>query len=276
MKLNQNSITTRLYKWFYGTEELPQSLCPYFWKVTLMLSLIIPYSIITLPIIIMAKFDDESRNASFGEKLGVSLILWGCVLIILLLLSPSLLIWVDLPADKKLDRIIHTIIRVGIITWGIFIIASIVCGIGWLIENRRKFFKEIRYEYKNIYDEEGYWQSMVKTGRRYYNVNGEKVFIEEKKYILIEFIKAKYNRYCPKIDWINESEFQTSGTFLLDKAIQGITNTKINMISGTSQIQPKQIAQINERIKKEMEPIVKDFEQKEFESWLQANKNLKK
>jgi hypothetical protein len=41
-------------------------------------------------------------------------------------------------------------------------------------------------------------------------------------------------------------------------------------------IDPKEIAQINERIKKEMEPIVKDFEQKEFESWLQANKNLKK
>jgi hypothetical protein len=41
-------------------------------------------------------------------------------------------------------------------------------------------------------------------------------------------------------------------------------------------IDPKEIAQINERIKKEMEPIVQDFERKEFESWLQANKNLKK
>jgi len=48
----------------------------------------------------------------------------------------------------------------------------------------------------------------------------------------------------PKLkEVINESEFQPSGAFFLDNAIQGIPNTKINMISGTSQIQPKQIAQ---------------------------------
>lgn len=41
-------------------------------------------------------------------------------------------------------------------------------------------------------------------------------------------------------------------------------------------IEPKEIAEINERIKKEMSPIIQDFERKEFESWLQANKNLKK
>jgi len=41
-------------------------------------------------------------------------------------------------------------------------------------------------------------------------------------------------------------------------------------------IDPKEIAEINERIKKEMSPIIQDFERKEFESWLQANKNLKK
>jgi hypothetical protein len=41
-------------------------------------------------------------------------------------------------------------------------------------------------------------------------------------------------------------------------------------------IDPKEIAEINDRIKKEMTPIIQDFERKEFESWLQANKNLKK
>lgn len=41
-------------------------------------------------------------------------------------------------------------------------------------------------------------------------------------------------------------------------------------------IDSKEIFHINERIKKEMEPIIRDFERKEFESWLQASKNLKK
>lgn len=41
-------------------------------------------------------------------------------------------------------------------------------------------------------------------------------------------------------------------------------------------IDSKEIFNINQRIKKEMEPIIRDFERKEFESWLQASKNLKK
>ena len=41
-------------------------------------------------------------------------------------------------------------------------------------------------------------------------------------------------------------------------------------------IDSKEIFHINERIKKEMQPIIRDFERKEFESWLQASKNLKK
>ena len=41
-------------------------------------------------------------------------------------------------------------------------------------------------------------------------------------------------------------------------------------------IDSKEIFNINERIKKEMQPIIRDFERKEFESWLQASKNLKK
>lgn len=40
-------------------------------------------------------------------------------------------------------------------------------------------------------------------------------------------------------------------------------------------INPKDIAKINENIKKEMTPIIQEFERKQFESWLQAGKNIK-
>jgi hypothetical protein len=40
-------------------------------------------------------------------------------------------------------------------------------------------------------------------------------------------------------------------------------------------IDPKDIAETNERIKKEMTPIIQEFERKQFESWLQAGKNIK-
>jgi hypothetical protein len=40
-------------------------------------------------------------------------------------------------------------------------------------------------------------------------------------------------------------------------------------------INPQDIAETNKRIKKEMTPIIREFERKQFESWLQAGKNIK-
>lgn len=41
-------------------------------------------------------------------------------------------------------------------------------------------------------------------------------------------------------------------------------------------IDPKDIAETNKRIKKEMDLVVREFERKQFESWLQSDKNIKK
>ena len=41
-------------------------------------------------------------------------------------------------------------------------------------------------------------------------------------------------------------------------------------------IDPKYIAETNKRIKKEMTPIIREFERKQTESWLHADKNIKK
>ena len=40
-------------------------------------------------------------------------------------------------------------------------------------------------------------------------------------------------------------------------------------------IHPKDIAETNKRIKKEMTPIIREFERKQFESWLQSSKHIK-
>jgi hypothetical protein len=40
-------------------------------------------------------------------------------------------------------------------------------------------------------------------------------------------------------------------------------------------IDPNDIAETNKRIKKEMTPIIQEFERKQFESWLQSGKNIK-
>ena len=40
-------------------------------------------------------------------------------------------------------------------------------------------------------------------------------------------------------------------------------------------IDPQDIAETNKRIKKEMTPIIREFDRKQFESWLQSGKNIK-
>ena len=54
-----------------------------------------------------------------------------------------------------------------------------------------------------------------------------------------------------------------------------ITFDTINK-SNYTVIDPMDIAEINKRIKKEMTPIIREFERKQTESWLQADKNIKK
>ena len=41
-------------------------------------------------------------------------------------------------------------------------------------------------------------------------------------------------------------------------------------------IDPNDIVETNKRIKKEMTPIIQEFDRKQLESWLQADKNIKK
>ena len=77
MRLNENSFTPKLYKWFYGVSEsqgLPKNLCPYFWKVLLMYSTFIPYVLFSIPVVVYDLFDKQYENGDrkTGERLGVS------------------------------------------------------------------------------------------------------------------------------------------------------------------------------------------------------------
>jgi hypothetical protein len=70
----------------------------------------------------------------------------------------------------------------------ITIISSIVFIILHLYKKRRDNRRHTQREW--IWDENG---DNIR--------NPDYVPYEEKQSIIIEFIKAKYNKYCPKIDW---------------------------------------------------------------------------
>lgn len=173
MKLNINSISARAYRWFYATAKMPESLCPYFWKLVLMWVFILPYTILSLPVIAMDFKDPENRTT--GERAGVGFIIWFILGMIACMLSWVGLFWVTPIKDSAF---LH------MLTAG---------GIGWLISiviGAIELFKWAKEKWENRhvrYDKDGYriWTP-----------------VEPKQpSIIVEFVKAKYNKYCPKIDW---------------------------------------------------------------------------
>lgn len=175
MKLNINSNTAQLYRWFYGTVKMPDSLCPYFWKLVLMWLLIVPYSILSLPVIIIERLD-RSRCHSTGERAGMGFILWFITFMLICMITLIAPIFIGLPTK---DTLYMQLFATGTIGWLFAITIGIYQGIQYL---KRK------WERRNIkYDANGYriWDEPV----------------EKQPNIIVEFVKASYNKYCPKIDW---------------------------------------------------------------------------
>jgi hypothetical protein len=173
MKLNINSTSAQLYRWFYATQQMPESLCPYFWKLVLTWVFIIPYTIISLPVILMDLRDPERRTT--GERAGVGLIMYFIIGMLICMLS-----WIGaFFAEPVKDSVWFHMLLTGALGW---LVAIIFGGL-----ELYKVLKE-KWENRGIkYDEDGYriWDEPK----------------EKQPSIIAEFVKAKYNKYCPRIDW---------------------------------------------------------------------------
>jgi len=161
MNLNQNSLSAKLYRWFYKTDIMPTNLCPYFWKLVTAVILSPLLAIYTLPYEIINY--KRQRWDTYGDMLGTSLGYWCLIATIICMISP-LGFFFYIP-DKS--SLLWVIMGVGCILWGGFILV----GIGWII------YKIVEYLQSKKSDDE-------KTDN-----------------IIVEMVKAKYHKYCPKIDW---------------------------------------------------------------------------
>jgi uncharacterized Tic20 family protein len=182
MKLNSNSISSKLYRWFYGTKELPNNLCPYFWKLVLAWLVFIPYSLFCLPVILHELFDKNYKytDNSTGKRIGYSFFIYAIVFFVICMIT-SISWFFVLPEKDSLYSFMGT---VGVLLWVISIVIGIIEGY--------KVYNEWNYRRKIKYDE---------NGDRIYNQP------KEETYLIVEFAKAKYNKYCPKIDWIDKNKF---------------------------------------------------------------------
>jgi len=177
MKLNQNSISSKLYRWFYGTKILPNNLCPYFWKVVLMYLTIIPYTLFSIPVVVYDMFDKDYSNGErkTGDRLGISAGVYIGILTVTSLITA--IVGFFTPIETKSFWEFCQVL--GCIVWFALIVFGGIEGVKYL------------REYST-------------TDESYYSETEKKwVYKKTKVNLTTEFIKAKYNKYCPKIDWID-------------------------------------------------------------------------
>jgi hypothetical protein len=166
MTLNENSINAQVYRWFYNKCSMPTNLCPYFWKSVWMWMAMLPYSVITLPANISIKFDKRDH----GERIAI-----GIVLYLALVAAISILLGISSFFIEYVDRS--------------FLWHAADCGrlLLFLFSGAALFAFTI--------ERLRYWK---KNRRNKKLAAGESVQTDN---IIVGFIKAKYNKYCPQITW---------------------------------------------------------------------------
>lgn len=167
MKLNLNSNSAKLYRWFYGKEYMPSNLCPYFWKLVIAYIFGLPLLVLTLPYIILNLINGDDNPDTIGSRILASAFMYTVTYFAIAMLSPIMLLFMKFP--KHGTSYLHDLLIQGILLW----VVAIVVGIYLLIRAMHNKYSEKKFEDASY----------------------------KKPNIVIEMVKAKYNKYCPKIDW---------------------------------------------------------------------------
>ena len=183
MELNTNGVSARLYRWFYVTDRMPESLCPYFWKLVIAYTFLVPFAILNFPIFLFMPQDSVENTT---QRLFAGAFLWVVLLLAIeMVVGPISAIFTGFLHDGSFLAHIQA---GGFLTLFVVIVISLVSGIIYLIQLRKDKRRRKQLEY--IWNDEGDFVP-----------NPDYVPHVKKPNIIVEFIKATYNKYCPKIDW---------------------------------------------------------------------------
>lgn len=171
MKLNKTSWYGALYSKTYTT-ELPNNLCSFFWKMVLSIIFFIPFFLWFLLYELAQlcdnnfKYDAEDIIYTKGESFG-SATLANIAIPGILFCIYSIIQCFFHPLQLIHLRRMTIADALGLSFIFLFFVLIVVVGLKWLISK----------------------------------IKSQKTVKEPKQNILIEFIKAKKNKYCTKIEW---------------------------------------------------------------------------
>lgn len=181
--LNMDSLHAKIYRWFYCKEKsaMPKGLCPYFWSSIIMWLIIFPYSIFVLPIIVIEALRNDYTNGEYPSfvRALLALFFYLCCLTLFVLSAPILNIFYH----YGVKSFMNTFVCGGYVFW----VFGLLVGLVYLIS----------YVVKKI-------KSSI-SGKKY-DEFGRRIWEEKQPNLLIEFIKAQYEKRCPRIEWKNKDK----------------------------------------------------------------------
>jgi hypothetical protein len=169
MKVHKNSLHAKLYRFTYE-KGLPPNLCPYFWKLVGAAIIFIPHFIFRLPVTIRQWIMKDKEFVGPNECLGISLVIW-----ILLTFAVWYIIG-QVNWFKAMFGCYSYSQGWANFGWGVNLFAIIIT------------FFVLRHEYPEWFSSKGEY--------------GE--YQEKRPNIIVEFFKAKYHKYCPQLQWVEE------------------------------------------------------------------------
>lgn len=176
-KLKKTSISTKLYMWVYNREvyELPTNLCPFFWKTIFAYILSIIVGTLSLPILLITGFG-KFMFTSYIQKSIASLSQFTLAVYVITWFAWCYIAAISLFFNTYSNgSLMEAASSIGLILW----FGTIVFILIRIIELYRKHLSNKRWR------ENGLPKKQVADN------------------IIIEFIKSKYKKYCPSIEWID-------------------------------------------------------------------------
>lgn len=147
MRLNSNSISARLYRYFYGTKEMPVSLCNYFWALVIAYLLIIPLEIFGLVGTLILYKSKTFRKGIINKtpilKFGLSFLTLICCLAIYVMLIPFIHL-------LKIYNFKEADIFSGIVIDIVFLTVFIVIKFAGLIQKKFLVIEYAKSKIKNV------------------------------------------------------------------------------------------------------------------------------
>ena len=166
----KSSLPSRYYKWFYAEYDLPTNLCPYFWKSMFMYIMTVPYLILSLPTLIIAAINRDDPDDTW-QRLIIGIVIYAAIFLAwsFLFVPYFILVWGDVDAVGFWN----VLMVVGLLVW----IIGIIIGIFQLIK------------------------LILRYAARFGEKTVDTIQYSKPTNMITAFVKAKYHKYCPKIEW---------------------------------------------------------------------------